>query len=112
MESNGAPPQWFVVFVRLLLQVQKAAVSWQTITGRLKASVFSISIPVGPMGMGKRQTKKTLNLFHLFSLITDYNTFISLSFFPSFDPVLLVPFLTVVTILHVFCICVINTQDL
>lgn len=55
-------------------------------------------------GWGKDRQKKALNLFHLLSLITD--VFISLSFLPSFDPILLVPFLTVVNTLHVFCVCV------
>lgn len=71
MEWNGAPPQWFVVFVRLSLQVQKAAVRWQTITGSLMASVFAVSTAAGPLGMGKWRTKKPCNLFHLLSLSTD-----------------------------------------
>lgn len=82
MESNGAPPQWFVVFVRLSLQVQKAAVRWQTISGSLMASVFAISTAAGPLGMGKWRTKKPCNLFHLLSLSTDMCVSLPASFPP------------------------------
>lgn len=111
MESNSALPQWVVVFVRLSLQVQKAAVSWQTITESLMASVFAISTPSGTMGMRKRQTEKHPQFIP--PALTDYwQACVSLSFLPSFDPILLVPFLTAVTTLLVFCVWVMNTQDL
>lgn len=102
MESNGALPQWVVVSVRLSLQVQKAAVSWQTITEPLMASVFAIST---------RQTEKHPQFIP--PALTDYwHACVSLSFLPSFNPILLVPFLTVVTTWLVFCVWVMNTQDL
>lgn len=109
MEPNGAPPQWFVVFVRLSLQVQKAAVSWQTITGSPMASEFAINTPAGPMG--KRQQKKNPSIYStcfLFLLI-----YVCLCQLPSLLwPNSSCPFSYCDDILHVFCICVINTWDL
>lgn len=63
------------------------------------------------MGMRKRQTEKHPQFIPP-ALTDNWHACVSLSFLPSFDPILLVPFLTVVTTWLVFCVWVMNTQDL